>query len=1063
MNKQFTKRTILTVTVLIAALAFLSFFGVQTVKAETSLQQQNAITGTVIDNHGEPIIGATVVVVGGNAAQGTVTDFNGVFKVNAKTGVRLKISYVGYDAQTIVARNGMKVVLAENSTMLQGVEVVAYGTQKKVSITGALSSVQSDDLVRTPVGSVNNILAGQLSGVTTIQYSGEPGSDAAKIFVRGQGTFTNSEPLIQVDGVERSMSDIDPNEIESITVLKDASATAVFGIRGANGVVLVTTKRGKEGKTKITASTSFSALTPTKMVEQANSYDYATFYNQMCANDGKSSRFSDAVLEKFRTNSDPIRFPSTQWADYIMKDVTLTTQHNVNISGGTDRARYFISAGYYTVGGLFNEFDSSYNYGYQYDRFNYRSNLDLDVTKSTTISLNIAGVVDNSDKPYTGQGSSGMIKNMYYATPFSSPGIVDGKYIVNTTSTSDNGDGSVLPFTGSTGMTYYGAGFMQTNNNKLQFDLGIDQKLDFITKGLVWRAKGTYNSSFTVYKQGSATVATYTPVWQTDGSLLYRKNSDTTVPSYSSSTGRSRDWYFETALSYNHSFGNHNITALALYNQSRQYYFSGSSSVYYGVPRGYVGFVGRVTYDWKNRYLAELNFGYNGSENFASDKRFGSFPAGSLGWVISDEPFFKPLKKIISFMKLRASIGKVGNDKGADVTSRFYYLPDQYSVNQSALFNRTGKDTGAYGYNFGVENGTTTNGTIESTHSNYDVTWETAIKQNYGVDVNFLNDRLRASFDYYREHRTNILVVDNTAPTTLGFDLPYANLGIMDSHGYEISLNWNDKIGQDFRYWGKLNLSYNQNEVVEMKETPQTNEYMYVKGHRYGSRSLYKFWKFYYDGCEADYKKEFGYDFPTQMVSSLKPGDAVFVDLDHNGKIDGNDKSYDNTSTDDPKYIAGLSLGFSWKGWTFNTQFTAAWDVSRLISDVFRQPFYSSASSTEGGLLAYHISHTWTEANPSQDSEYPRATWDNAVQNYADCTLYEKDSKYLRLKTIQLAYDFNMPWMKRLGLTQLQLGVSGYNLFTITPYLWGDPETRASNAPSYPLQRTYTVSLKVGF
>jgi TonB-dependent SusC/RagA subfamily outer membrane receptor len=275
-----------------------------------------------------------------------------------------------------------------------------------VTVTGALSSVKSEDLVRTPVSSVNNILAGQLSGVTTVQYSGEPGSDAADIFVRGKATWVNSSPLIQVDGVERSMTDIDPNEIESITVLKDASATAVFGVRGANGVVLITTKRGQEGKAKISFSTTWSALTPTKMVEQASSYDYALFYNQMRANDGLTPMFSDAVIQKFKDGSDPIRFPNTQWADYIMKDVTLQTQHNMNISGGNDKVRYFISAGMYTQGGLFKEFDMPYNYGYQYERFNYRANLDLMATKTTTISFNVSGNVNNADKPYTGQGSS---------------------------------------------------------------------------------------------------------------------------------------------------------------------------------------------------------------------------------------------------------------------------------------------------------------------------------------------------------------------------------------------------------------------------------------------------------------------------------------------------------------------------------------------------------------------------------------------------------------------------------------------------------------------------------
>ncbi|MBP1594604.1 MAG: collagen-binding protein, partial [Bacteroidetes bacterium] len=426
-TKLFVKPPIL---IFCLAASFLSPVGIQSTSAAENIiqQQKKMITGVVTDSQGEVIIGANVKVQGEKL--GTTTNIDGTFKINAPVGTKLVVSFIGYETKTVVAKGeAMKIVLADNSTMLKDIEIVAYGVQKKVTLTGAVSSVKSEELVRTPVSSVNNILAGQLSGVTTIQYSGEPGSDAASVFVRGQATWTDSSPLIQVDGVERSMSDIDPNEIESVSVLKDASATAVFGVRGANGVVLITTKRGKEAKAKISITTSSSILTPTKMVEQANSYEYATFYNQMRANDGLTAMFSDAVMAKFKDHSDPIRFPDTRWANYIMKDATMQTQHNINISGGSKGVRYFISAGVFTQGGLFKEFGQNYNFGYQYNRFNYRSNLDIDVTKSTILSFNIAGNVSNANKPYTGQGSSGMIKAMYQATPFSSPGIIDGKYI----------------------------------------------------------------------------------------------------------------------------------------------------------------------------------------------------------------------------------------------------------------------------------------------------------------------------------------------------------------------------------------------------------------------------------------------------------------------------------------------------------------------------------------------------------------------------------------------------------------------------------------------------------
>ena len=1097
-------KSVLPFTLACAAMTFSPIIGVQKVRAEVhEIQQAKAIKGNIVDENGEPVIGATIMVVGGSTPQGTVSDFDGNFKINAKPGQKLKITYIGYDDMIVAAKDGMQVKLKVAAGVeLQGIEVVAYGVQKKVTVTGAISSVKSEDLVRTSVGSVNNVLGGQLSGVTTVQYSGEPGSDAAEIFVRGKATWGDSAPLIQVDGVERSMADIDPNEIESVTVLKDASATAVFGVRGANGVVLITTKRGAEGKAKISVSTSWTALSPTKMVEQASSYEYANFYNQMSYNDylqranvavangtygsvdaymaenAFAPSFSDAIIQKFKDGSDPIRFPNTRWADYIMKDITLQQQHNLNISGGTDRVKYFISAGYYSQDGLFKEFDRGYNYGYQYQRFNYRGNLDLKATKTTTLSFNVAGNVNDADKPYTGQGSGGMIKNIYYATPFSSPGIVDGKMVYCTT---DYTDGLNLPFLGGSGMAYYGNGFMQTNVNKLQMDLVLDQKLDFITKGLSAKIKGSYNSAFTVNKQGNCGVATYNPLVQYDEAgkvilnpdgtpyIVYRQNGNDTDPSYGYSQGKSRDWYLEGSINYSRTFGKHTVNGLLLYNQSKQYYYSGSS--YPDVPRSYVGLVGRVTYDYANKYLAEFNVGYNGSENFAPGRRFGTFPAGSIGWIASEEKFWKPISKVVSFFKLRASWGLVGNDKTIDAI-RFMYLADPYVTGSYGLItNCLSNSLDTYGYLFGNAQSGTVSGTsgiagaYESAKNNPDISWEKAFKQDYGFDINFFDDKIRATFDYYREHRTDILVRDYTVPSTIGFTMPYTNAGETKSWGWEVSLSYNDKIGKDFRFWSKLNLSYNQNEIIEMKETPQKNEYMLSRGHRIGARSMYQFWK-YYEGeqTKAEYEQTFGTPFPTQLVANLQPGDCVYVDLDQDGKIDQNDMTRDNGFTDDPEYMAGLTFGFSWKRLTFNAQFTGAWNVSRYITDVFRQPFFCSSNTTQGGLLSYHVNDTWTPgSNEDPNALYPRATWSNAVQNYAGSDLWEKDAKYLRLKTISLSYDFINPAFKKIGMTKCEVTLSGYNLFTLTPYEWGDPETRASNSPSYPLQRTYTVSLNVGF
>ncbi|MDE6057475.1 MAG: SusC/RagA family TonB-linked outer membrane protein, partial [Muribaculaceae bacterium] len=419
------------------------------------------VTGSVFDDQGEPLIGATVMVA--KSTIGTSTDLDGNFSIKCKPGAKLVFSYVGYETQEVPAKQGMQVILKESASMLDAVEVVAFGTQKKVTMTGAVSSIKNEDLTRTPVSSVNNVLAGQLSGVSTVQYSGEPGSDAADIFVRGKATFNadNAKPLIQVDGVERDMWDIDPNEIESISVLKDASATAVFGVRGANGVILVTTKRGKEGKAKIDVSLNFSAQQPTKLIEMANSVEYANFYNYMMQSDGQGAVFSDEVIERFAATDyiNSVRFPNMRWTDYIFKKTTFQQQHNVNISGGNKRVRYFISAGFFSQDGIFNQFGrDDFAFDYRYNRFNYRSNLDINVTPTTTVTVNVAGKIDNSAKPRTGQGASGMVKAIYAATPFSSAGFDDqGRYIGTNTDADYNieydAEGEphsiTLPFIGS--------------------------------------------------------------------------------------------------------------------------------------------------------------------------------------------------------------------------------------------------------------------------------------------------------------------------------------------------------------------------------------------------------------------------------------------------------------------------------------------------------------------------------------------------------------------------------------------------------------------------------------
>ena len=844
--------------------------------------QQNTVkvTGTVKDTNGEPIIGANVMVVG--TATGVITDIDGNFMLEVPVGGKLQFSFIGYKEQVVPIKKGisLNIVLEEDSQMLGEVEVVAYGAQKKVSITGAISSMKGDDLLKTPAGSISNILSGQVTGISSVQYSGEPGADAADIYVRGVATWQDASPLIQVDGVERDMSQIDPNEIESITVLKDASATAVFGVRGANGVILITTKRGAEGKAKISFTTSAGVNVRTKELDFANSYQYADYYNMMKINDGEQPTFTDEQLVAFRDHTDPIMYPDINWIDYCMNKASFQSQHNVNISGGTNNMRYFVSTGLFTQGGMFKKLGADNNANFDYKRYNYRANLDFDVTKSTTLSVNIGGRVDTKRTPESGEDQNQLFRKLYWAVPFAGAGIVDGKRIVT--------NQEYISLNMVDGLeSYYGKGFRNTTTNTLNLDMILDQKLDFVTKGLSLKLKGSYNSSYGTTKVASSSKAKYTPVI-TENGIAYRKEGSDTQTSYSEGGySKARDWYMELALNYSRKFGDHNVSGLLLYNQSKRYYPGGT---YDYIPSGYVGLVGRITYDWKSRYMAEFNAGYNGSENFAPENRYGFFPAGSIGWVLSEEQFFAPLKKVVGYFKVRAAVGMVGNDRMG--SNRFLYLPGKYSYGSGD------------GYYFGTNVNNKKPGAWEASQSNPDAKWETAVKQNYGIDFNILNERLSVSADYFIEKRRDILVSPDYLPGILGMTLPVVNVGKTENRGFEIQAKWNDKLNDDFRYWANFNLSFARNKIIFKNEVAQNEEWMYETGRRIGSRSMYKFWGFYDETADKRYQTEYGRPIADHGMT-LAPGDAVFVDLNGDGVLNGDDATRDIGFTDIPEYTAG--------------------------------------------------------------------------------------------------------------------------------------------------------------
>lgn len=1002
--------------------------------------QTATVSGVVKDDTGEPVIGAGVLVKG--TTLGTITDIDGHFSFRADdlNGV-LVVSFVGMETQEIPmkGKGTFDIVLKSSNTLLEEVQVVAYGAQKKVTLTGSISSVNTDELLKVPTASIGNMLSGVLSGVSSIQSSGQPGGDDPDVFIRGISTLNtmNAKPLYLVDGVERSFFQIDPNEVENITILKDASSTAVFGVRGANGVIIVTTKRGKEGKAKINASFSYGIQTPTRMPEFVNSYDYATFLNEAYTNDGKDPKFTPEAVEAFRTHSNPIIYPDTDWMELLFKSSAPQTQGNVNISGGTERVRYFISMGMLDQKGFFKNHDTRYDANFNFNRYNYRANLDIDFTKTTLVAINMGGRVEKRNFPRSGDDINQLFRRIYWATPFSGPGIVDGKWI--------KGNSQYLPVGLSDGLgNIYGRGYGSKTTNVVNLDLALTQKLDFVTKGLQFKIKVAYNSGYDHTKERATSIESYQPWYRKDvtwmehpagsdpNEVVYIQDGEAGLISYAESFGKSRDWYAEASFDWKRDFGLHHLSALALYNQSKTYY---PDSDYPSIPRGYVGLVGRVTYDYDNKYLIEGNVGYNGSENFAPGNRYGFFPAVSGGWVLTQEEFLKD-NPVVNFLKIRASYGIVGNDRyhpyGTGFMDRFLYLPNSYFIGS--------------GYQFGT--GTSWSpGAYEKSFGNSGLSWEKSAKQNYGIDFSLFNQKLSGSIDYFYEKRTDILAKASTDPIIHAMSLPVLNLGIVSNKGVELNLKWNHKINS-FRYWTNLNVSYAKNKIVYQDEVPSEYTYTLKTGHPVGQPFGLKVRGFYYEGMEdvADHSYV------------LKEGDVVYEDLNHDGKIDDNDK----TAIGYPSYPllnAGLTLGFEYKGFDFSMLWVGATKTSRVLEETFRKPL---GETYDRSLMSHQFTDRWTPETAAT-AKLPRATIDGVKNNYRDSELWVKDASYLRLKNIEIGYNFRLPFMPKIGMEKMRVFMTGYNLLTFDKLKISDPESMSSGVPQYPVMRVINFGLNVSF
>jgi len=1007
--------------------------------------QSRQVTGVVKDPAGETIIGASVLEKG--TTNGTITDFDGNFSLNVSSDKAvLVISYVGYKTQeiSIAGKNSLIVTLPEDTETLEEVVVVGYGAQKKESVVGAISQVSSKELLSSPAANVSQAIAGKISGVITTQTSGAPGSDDTQINIRGRATFAgDGSPLILVDGVERSFSQIAPDDIESISVLKDASATAVYGVRGANGVMLITTKRGKEQKPEVNLTANWQIQSPTRKDTYLDSYQSVTLLEEALANDGLPSQFSANDIEMYRKSVagqlnglEAMLYPNVDWYDQVLKSSAPAQRYNVSVRGGTKRMRYYASGEFYDQKGLVKNLSQDM-YGNSsspsYRRYAFRANMDLFLTKDLTFSVNFGTRFEER------RGSNTNESNNYSETFYElnhTPGwLFPVSYEVQ------NGESTRTLYGGSSqyqnnivGRLAQG-GYYRATNTINETNFIVDYKLGWLTEGL--SAKGMVSFDYDSYYKRlfSADFATYelndrdnyTQIdaynrFNTDGELAYSKATSTTYK-----------LYMEAQLNYARSFGKAcDVTAMVLYNQNDYRYNS-------ELAKRYQGLVGRLTYGYDDRYLAEINAGYNGSENFIKGKRFGFFPAFSVGWRVSNEAFMEDTQNWLNNLKLRASYGQVGNDiyKVNGVDQRFLYEEKWSQINNDYYFGSAG-----------------TTGIFEAQYPNLFVTWERAHKYNFGIEFGLWNGLLNGNIDFFHEKRNNILTQYLSRPQWVGVALAAGNLGETKNSGYEIELKHANHIGNDFNYSVGLTYSHASNEIVSMDEPASKTDYRKREGH-----PINQYFGLVCDGfvTQADID---GGNLPVSTFGTVKAGDLKYRDMNKDGFIDERDETFIGYS-DIPENTFALTLGANYKGWGSSVMFQGVDHVSRYYDAEAMFAFVG------GGKVKEHHLDRWnpavSEAENLARAKYPLLHYDSyGDHNQRGNSFFLKNGAFVRLKNIELSYTLPQNWIKVVGMSDCRLYVNANNLIT-----WDhlddltDPESNGSNR--YPIMKTVNFGVNIKF
>ena len=1009
------------------------------------LAQAVQVKGVVKDQTGESIVGVTVVEKG--TVNGTITDLDGNFLLTVSNrNANILISYIGYTTQDLQldGQTFITVVMKQDDKELEEVVVVGYGAQKKESVVGAISQLSSKELLKSPAANVSQAIAGKIPGVVTSQASGAPGSDDVQIYIRGRATFAgDGQPLILVDGVERSFSQIAPDDIETISVLKDASATAVYGVRGANGVLLITTKRGQDQKPVVSLTANWQSQSPTRENTFLNSYQSVLLLEEALANDGLPSQFSSSDIEMYRQSSagqlsglDAMLYPNVDWYDTILRSSAPAQRYNVNIQGGTKRMRYFVSGEYYDQRGLFKDlsldkYNNESNTGYR--RYAFRANLDFLLTGNLTASINFGTRFEERHGPNSNESSS--FSEVFYELNHTPGWLFPVSYSIQDGTTQKILYGGSSQYQNNIAGRLAKAGFYRATNTISETNFILDYKMDWITKGLKGKAMmsfdydGYYNRKFTAGfatyelndRNNFQSIDAYNQ-FNSDSELAYAGNQQTTT------------WklYFEYQLSYARKFGKHDVTGMLLYNQNDFRYQS-------ELAQRYQGLVGRVTYGYDDRYLAEFNAGYNGSENFLEGKRFGFFPSLSVGWRVSNEEFMASTNHWLNNLKLRASYGQVGNDVYMinGVLQRFLYEQKWSQISNAYYFGTTG-NTGIY----------------EGQYPNYDVTWERAHKYNLGLEFGLWNGLLNGNLDLFSERREDILTAYLTRPQWVGVTMAAGNLGKTKNNGFEIELKHMNKIGKDFDYSVGITFSHAKNEIVDMNEPALKTDYRKREGH-----PIDQYFGLVSDGfvTSADMSDP---NMPVSTYGTLKVGDLKYRDMNKDGFIDSRDETFIGYSNI-PENTYALNLGCNYKGWGFSVMFQGVDHVSRYYDAEAMYGFVN------GGKVKEHHLGRWnpakSEAENLANAKYPLLHYDsNGNHNQQLNSFFLKNGAFVRLKNIELSYTLPDSWVKHVGISDCRLYVNGNNLVT-----WdhlddiADPESNGSNR--YPIMKTINCGINLKF